>query len=122
MRIKLTMIVAVFAAVLCAAAALSQDKGKALQEKASGGAKVILSNNKFEPKTITVKAGSEVTWENKDGSHTVTADDGSWTSAALTAGKTYSHKFDKPGKYPYYCAFHGSKGGHNMAGEVMVSR
>jgi len=122
MRIKKTIIVAVFAAVLCAAAALSQDKGKAFQEQASGGAKVILSNNKFEPKTATVKAGSEVVWEHKEGAHTVTADDGSWTSAALTAGQTFSHKFDKPGTYPYYCAFHGNKGGHNMAGVVIVTR
>ncbi len=40
----------------------------------------------------------------------------------LTAGQTYSHKFDKPGKYPYYCTFHGGKGGHNMAGVVNVTR
>jgi plastocyanin len=122
MRIKQTIIVAVFAAALWAAAALSQDNGKASQEKAAGGAKVILSNNKFEPKTVTVKAGSEVTWENKEGTHTVTADDGSWASSTLTAGQTYSQKFDKPGKYPYYCTFHGAKGGHNMAGVVNVTR
>ena len=107
MRIKRTIILATFAALLCAAAALSQDKGK-----------VIVTNNKFEPKTITVKAGSEVTWESKEGTHNVTADDGSWNSSTLTAGQTFSHKFDKPGKYPYYCTFHGGKGGHNMAGVV----
>ncbi len=120
MRIKQTIIVAVLTAVFCAAVALSQEKGKASQEKASG-ARVIMTNNKFEPKTITVKAGSEVTWENKDGSHTVTADDGSFNSAALTPGKTFSHKFEKTGKYPYYCVFHGGKGGHNMSGEVIVT-
>ena len=117
MGIKRTIIVVAVAALVCATA-LSKDKGKASQEKA----KVAITNNKFEPKTITVKAGSEVTWENKEGSHTVTADDGSWTSSTLTAGQTYSHKFDKPGKYHYYCAFHGAKGGHNMAGVVNVTR
>jgi plastocyanin len=86
MRIKQTIIVAVLAALLCSAAALSQDKRMASQDH--GGASVVITNNKFEPKTITVKAGSEVTWENKEGTHTVTADDGSWNSAALTAGKT----------------------------------
>jgi plastocyanin len=55
-------------------------------------------------------------------SHTVTADDISWISSTLTAGQTFSHKFDKPGKYPYYCAFHGAKGGHNMAGVVNIAR
>jgi plastocyanin len=111
MRIKQTIIVAALAAILCVAAALSQEKGK-----------VTITNNKFEPKTVTIKAGSEVTWENKEGAHTVTADDGSWTSSTLTAGQTYSHKFDKPGKYPYYCTFHGGKGGQNMAGVVNVTR
>jgi plastocyanin len=118
MRIKQTIIVAVFAVLLCAVAALSQDKDKASQ----GQGKVTLSNNKFEPKTITVKAGSEVVWESKEGTHNVTADDGSWKSPTLTAGQTFTHKFDKPGKYPYYCTFHGGKGGHNMAGVVNVTR
>jgi len=108
---KQTIIVAALAALLCAAAAFSQDKGK-----------VTITNNKFEPKTVTIKAGSEVIWENKEGTHTVTADDGLWGSSTLTAGQTYSHKFDKPGKYPYYCTFHGGKGGHKMAGVVNVTR
>ena len=111
MRIKQAIIVAALAALLCAAAALSQDSGK-----------VTITNNKFEPKMINIKAGSEVIWENKEGTHTVTADDGSWASSTLSAGQTYSHKFDKPGKYPYYCTFHGGKGGRNMAGVVNVTR
>jgi len=122
MRIKQTIIVSVLGVFICAAAALSQVKGMASQEKASGEAKVTITNNNFEPKTVTIKAGSEVIWENKEGTHTITADDGSWTSAALTAGKTYSYKFDKPGKYPYYCSFHGGKDGHDMSGVVNVTR
>ncbi len=122
MRITQTIVVSVLAILLCAAVALSQEKSMATREKASEGAKVIITNNKFEPVIVNIKAGSEVTWENKEGSHTVSADDGSWTSAALTAGKTYNQKFDKPGKYPYYCAFHGSKGGHNMSGVINVTR
>ncbi|HEU0180007.1 MAG TPA: cupredoxin domain-containing protein [Blastocatellia bacterium] len=118
MRIKQTISVGILAVLLCAAAALSQDKGKASQEKVI----VTLSNNKFEPKTVTIKAGSEVTWENKEGTHTVTADDGSWSSPTLSAGQTFSHKFDKPGKYPYYCTFHGGKGGQGMSGVVNVTR
>jgi plastocyanin len=122
MQIKQTIIVSVLAVFLCVVAVFSQEKGVASQEKASGGAKVTITNNKFEPKTLTIKAGSEVTWENKEGTHAVSADDGSWTSAALTAGKTYSQKFDKPGKYPYYCTFHGGKGGHEMSGVINVTR
>jgi plastocyanin len=122
MQRKQTIIAAVLTMVFCFATAISQNMANASQEKASGGAKVAIFNNRFEPKTITIKAGSEVTWENKEGAHTVSADDGSWNSAALTAGKTYSYKFDKPGKYPYYCGFHGSKGGHDMSGVVIVTQ
>jgi plastocyanin len=122
MRTYQTTIILFLAVFLCATAALSKGKGIVSQENASGGAKVTITNNKFEPKIVTIKAGSEVTWENKEGTHAVSADDGSWTSSALTAGKTYSQKFDKPGKYSYYCTFHGGKGGHEMSGVVNVTR
>jgi plastocyanin len=85
-------------------------------------AKVTVSNVKFEPRTLTVKAGTTVTWENKEGSHTVTSDTGAFASDTLSAGQTFSHKFDKPGRYPYYCTFHGSKGGHDMAGVIVVTK
>ena len=122
MRIKLTTIMAVLTAFLCSTATSPQGGMAIAQENASGATKVTITNNKFEPQTITVKAGSEVTWENKEGTHVVTADDDSWNSSTLTAGKTFSHKFDKPGEYPYYCNFHGSKGGHQMSGVVKVTR
>lgn len=90
--------------------------------QAAAQATVTVSNVKFEPRTLTVKAGTTVTWTNKEGTHTVNADDGSFTSDTLTAGQTYSHTFDKPGRYPYYCSFHGSKGGHDMAGVIVVTK
>ena len=77
---------------------------------------------KFEPRTLTVKAGTTVTWENKEGTHTVTSDTGAFESETLSAGQTFTHKFDKPGRYPYYCTFHGSKGGHDMAGVIVVTK
>jgi plastocyanin len=54
MRIKQTITIAALATLLCVASALSQEH-----------AKVVITNNKFEPKELTIKAGSEVTWENK---------------------------------------------------------
>jgi len=86
------------------------------------GAKITISNFKFEPKDITVKVGTIVTWENKEGNHTVNADDGSFSSPALAPGKTYTHKFTKVGTYGFYCSFHGSKGGGDMAGTVTVTK
>ena len=88
----------------------------------AAGATVTISNFQFSPRRVTVKAGSDVTWEVKEGTHTVNADDGSFGSAALSAGQKFSHTFATPGTYRYYCSFHGSKGGHDMAGTVIVTK
>jgi hypothetical protein len=57
-----------------------------------------------------------VTWTNDSvRSHTVTADDGSWTSPHVFAGERYAHEFGATGAYPYYCQIHPF-----MRGEVDV--
>lgn len=91
---------------------------------AQGGrtASVRIKDFQFEPKQITVKAGTTVKWTNDEGSHTVTADNDSFSSPTLTAGKTYSRRFTKPGTYAYHCSFHGSAGGGDMSGTVVVTK
>jgi plastocyanin len=86
----------------------------------SAAAKVTITNFKFDPKEVTVSVGDTVEWVDDTGRHTATADDGSFDSGTLTAGGHFQHKFTKAGTYPYYCMFHGSKGGHDMAGTVIV--
>lgn len=82
---------------------------------------VTITNFQFSPKTVTIKAGVEVSWEVKEGTHTITADNGAFESQALSAGQKFNYKFTKPGTYRYYCSFHGGKGGHDMAGTVNVT-
>ena len=89
------------------------------QDKA-GGPKVTIKNFQFDPKELTVTVGTEVEWMDEGGRHTVWSDDGSFKSEALAAGGTFKHKFDKAGTFRYYCDFHGSKGGRDMAGTVVV--
>ena len=91
-------------------------------DPAAAGATVTISNFQFSPRSVRVKAGSDVTWEVKEGTHTVNADNGSFGSAALSAGQKFSHTFATPGTYRYYCSFHGSKGGHDMAGVITVTK
>ena len=91
-------------------------------EPAVAAATVAISNFQFAPKVVRIKAGSEVTWEVTEGTHTVTADNGGFESPTLSAGKKFSHTFSTPGTYRYFCSFHGSKGGHDMAGTVIVTR
>ncbi|MFB7668676.1 plastocyanin/azurin family copper-binding protein [Kitasatospora sp. NPDC056138] len=71
---------------------------------------VTIKNFAFSPATVTVKAGTTVTWTNTDpDAHTVTSKQGSGgplQSAALATGNTYSYTFTAPGTYPYYCTIH----------------
>jgi plastocyanin len=116
------IIVAALAALLCGlvVAGAARPRGGSAE---AGTAAVTIKDFEFQPRQITVKAGTTVTWTN-DGasSHTVNADDGSFSSPTLGKGQTFSRKFAKPGTYPYYCAFHGGKGGDGMTGTVVVTR
>jgi plastocyanin len=72
----------------------------------------------FEPATVTVEAGQEVTWKNHDpAEHTVTQVGGGFDSGTMAAGATFRTTFDQPGEYRYICALH-----PGMKGRVVVER
>ncbi len=82
---------------------------------------VSIGDNTFSPNKITVPVGATVVWTNEgQRPHTVTADDGSFDSGRMDNGATFQQTFNTPGTYPYYCDFHGGKGGEGMAGAVIV--
>src|SRR5688572_22469111 len=76
----------------------------------------------FSPSTVTVAPGEAVIW-NFNESHTSTSDATTgpevWDSGVLSSG-TFSHTFNTPGSYPYYCQLHSFPGGSTMNGIVMV--
>jgi plastocyanin len=75
--------------------------------EASGTATIDVKNFAFSPMNLTVTKGTKVTWKFEDSAqHTVKANDGSFSSPALSGGKTYSFTFDKVGTYPYICSIH----------------
>jgi LPXTG-motif cell wall-anchored protein len=82
---------------------------------------VSIKDFAFDPKTITVNVGDTITWKN-DGQaeHTAQADDGSFDSGDLAAGKEFSFTFTKAGTFAYFCKYHGAKGGSGMSGTVTV--
>lgn len=88
---------------------------------APGRTTVKITNFQFEPKELTIKAGTVVEWTDERGRHTVEADDGSFASETLTADGKFEQKFDAPGVFPYYCSFHGEKHGKDMAGVITVT-
>lgn len=67
---------------------------------------VAIADFAFSPAVITVRAGTSVTWTNRDeDAHTV-AVMGAAPSAPLQNGDTYAHTFAGPGRYSYVCSIH----------------
>jgi plastocyanin len=68
----------------------------------------------FDPPEITINMGESVTWTNMDiVPHTATSgspgdgDFGSvFRSAQLSRGETFTHMFDGPGEFVYFCEVH----------------
>ncbi len=91
----------------------------------AGTVQVLAKDVKFAPLQVEVTAGTTVVWVNKDPmAHTVTADDGSYDSGLFDQGESWSHRYDEPGVYHYYCTPHSSKGSDGamkgMVGTVVV--
>ncbi len=71
------------------------------------GPQVTINNFQFAPATLTVPAGTTVTWINHDeDTHTVTAANRLFSSQGLDPGQSFTHTFTTPGTYSYYCAIH----------------
>jgi|WetSurSiteA1Bulk_404760.scaffolds.fasta_scaffold35701_1 plastocyanin len=72
-----------------------------------GPTEVFIQGMTFNPSTITVTAGTSVSWTNKDAiSHTVTSDTGLFDSGTLAANGTYSYAFMTEGTFAYHCKIH----------------
>jgi plastocyanin len=77
---------------------------------------VVVKDFMFNPTSLTVKAGSTVTWVNRDDEpHTVVSDTGMFKSGGLDTNESYSFKFDKPGTYRFTCSIH-----PRMVGTIVV--
>lgn len=68
---------------------------------------IIIKKFMFNPMDVTVPAGTDVTWVNRDGEpHTVVSLTGDFRSQALDEKDKFSHRFDQPGTYKYLCSIH----------------
>ena len=77
---------------------------------------VLARDFMFAPTSMTVKAGSSVTWTNKDDEpHTVVSDTGLFRSGAMDTNESFSFRFDKAGTYHYACSIH-----PRMVGTIIV--
>jgi len=81
-----------------------------------GKAAVKIDNFSFSPATLTVKAGTQITWTNGDDiPHTVVSDGNSFKSKVLGTGEKFTFTAGKTGTYSYSCSIH-----PNMTGKVVV--
>jgi plastocyanin len=79
-------------------------------------AEVKIDNFIFGPQTVTVPAGTTVTWTNSDDiPHTAVSTDGVFKSKVMDTDEKFSYTFTKAGTYPYYCSIH-----PKMTGTVVV--
>lgn len=124
MRVPLAVLVG-FAATACGSSSMTgYGNNGSNPPPPPVGNSVSIVDYAFSPDTLTVSAGTQVTWVN-DGAmgHTATADDNSWNSGTLaapmggggyggmTSGGSFSHTFDTPGTYAYHCGIHSSMHG-----------
>jgi amicyanin len=87
------------------------------QAQSPAAATVSIDNFTFNPPTLTVKAGTTVTWTNKDDiPHGIAATDNKFKrSLALDTDNSYSFTFTTPGTYQYFCYIH-----PHMTGTIVV--
>lgn len=82
-----------------------------------GANEVFIQGMAFSPSSITITAGTAVTWTNKDAvTHNVTSNPALFSSGSLGSGETYSFTFMNKGTYSYTCTIHPS-----MKGTVIVN-
>ncbi|WP_297440868.1 protease inhibitor Kazal-type [Nitrosopumilus sp.] len=67
----------------------------------------------YDPSTVIIFKGGEIIWRNDDSSaHTVSSGnivngpDNLFDSGLILSDETFSHKFEKVGKYDYFCMIH----------------
>jgi plastocyanin len=73
---------------------------------------VTITQFQYSPPTLTVTAGTTVTWINADvARHTATSDDQSFDTGDLPPGRNFPKVFSAAGTYPYHCNFHPTEKG-----------
>jgi plastocyanin len=69
-------------------------------------AAVIIDNFTFAPAQLTIKAGSSVTWMNRDDIPHALLSAGTFKSKVLDTEDSYTFAFTKAGDYTYFCSLH----------------
>ena len=91
--------------------------GLASGQAFAADAQVKIANFTFDPPTLTVNAGTTVTWVNADDiPHLVSEKDGKFRSSALDTNDKFSQTFSTAGTVEYFCVIH-----PHMTGKIVVT-
>ena len=106
----------VFAGSVMIALVLLGGVGRSLFAQQATMPEVKIDNFSFGPASITVAAGTTVTWINRDDiPHTVVSADSVFKSKALDTDEKFTYTFSKAGTYSYFCSLH-----PKMTGQIVV--
>jgi plastocyanin len=108
---------AIAAAVLGAVVGTGLAGGVLVARAQAPAAVVSIDNFTFTPQTLTVKAGTTVTWTNRDDiPHGIASSNNAFSkSKAMDTDDSYSFTFTTPGAYAYFCYVH-----PHMTGTIVV--
>jgi 3',5'-cyclic-AMP phosphodiesterase len=77
---------------------------------------VVMDNFSFTPAAASVPVGTAITWTNRDDvPHNVVSIEQKFKSPVLDTDEQFSHRFDVPGVYKYFCSIH-----PKMTGRIVV--
>lgn len=77
---------------------------------------IKIDNFTFTPATLTVKAGTTVTWVNEDDiPHAIAEKSRAFKSKVLDTDDKFSYTFATPGSFDYFCSLH-----PHMVGKIVV--
>ena len=98
----------------------ASDPSRAQTRSAKTGSEsntISIDNFTFDAATVTVRAGTQVTWVNHDDvPHKVVSTEKKFSSPVLDTDGRFSYTFTTPGTYEYFCSIHPM-----MKGKVIVS-
>jgi 3',5'-cyclic-AMP phosphodiesterase len=68
---------------------------------------IVADHFSFAPATASVPVGTTITWTNRDDiPHNIVSIEQKFKSPVLDTDEKFSHRFDAPGSYRYFCSIH----------------
>jgi plastocyanin len=96
--------------VVLALIVAAASSGAAVRGRKPATRTVVVQGMRYEPATLTIRAGDSVTWVNEDiVDHTATGSASArpaFDSQAIRVGKSWTHAFTASGRFDYVCTFH----------------